>query len=237
MKKLALVILGVTLTAMATIGFMLIGLALQRNSVQPVDTPRTEKASFNYTVSDVRLLTDLNVVVMDNSKVPLCGGTLINHKNKVSVLTALHCVADDNDDIIPYGFIKFGPEIYKVKVVKFTRAQDLALLSVVDQTEPLPVAGIGKQIALGEEVWIIGFGAGQEDILSHGTVAMPDSTSQWTGTHVSVIDGSAFYGNSGGGIFNASNELIGVLIQIGPSGSPGLWMYAVHLSEIIRFLG
>jgi len=239
-KKFSAILLSVVVLLSLALIFVL-GMSLANTkpkTVSPSTAPATkEKVSVDYSIKSKELLEEYNVIVLNDEKRKVCGGTVIESSEEaIRVLTAFHCINTDDEKIIPFGFIKIEEEVYRVEIEHFRRSQDLALLKVTDSISPLPkAANIGNEIVYGENVWIVGYGAAEEDIISHGTVAKVNSTSRWSGTHVSIIDGTAYYGNSGGGIYNEEDEIIGVLIEFGPAG-PGLWMYAVHVDEVHKLI-
>jgi len=205
----------------------------------------TDPVVINYNItqpikqhSQVEVLKKYNVIVHRERKA-VCGGTIIfSDKNKTQVLTATHCIMDDLQVPMSYGLINVGDgELYRVKVVRFHRAQDLALLETTDKIKPQKTAPIARLAPVfGDEVWAIGYGAAVEDAVSKGIVSKTDSTGHM-GTHVMQLDITGWYGNSGGGIYNKDFELVGVMIEFGPQGGRmSGWMYATHLVEIIKFL-
>ena len=206
--------------------------------------PGLHKTTVGVIVTDALNMPDLLVetsIVVSNLEQECCGGTVIKStENETLILTASHCIFDDNHDPMKYGYVGFnGDDKYKVKVIDYSRTQDLALLRVTDKITPKLIAILAFEAPIvGEKIWCIGYGAGTEDIMSSGIVAQSDTFSKHTPrTHCMIVDISAYYGNSGGGIYNESNELVGVLIQNGPQHpASGLWSYAVHFDEIEKFL-
>lgn len=191
--------------------------------------------------SDVMILLEYDVALVKKQQ-PYCGGTVVKSDAETSttqILTAAHCILDDDDKPVKYTFIKYGERVHRVEVIRLKREADVALLQVTDPIEQLLSATIAISTPLpGDPLWIVGSGAGVEDILSHGTMSKPNVVSRWSDVKVDIIDGSIFYGNSGGGVFNQNMELIGVLIEVGPQGpmGTGLWGYSVTLTEIIDIM-
>lgn len=189
----------------------------------------------------VKNIIEYNVIVYKEERA-ICGGTVIaSNTARTIVLTAAHCVLDENTKKpMKYGYVGFnGDDKYRCEVVELLREQDLALLEVTDPIKSKRVAPIaGSSPVNGDMIWVIGFGAGIEDIISHGIVAKAEVYSKHTKyTHCVLIDASAYYGNSGGGVFNVNGALVGVFLQNGPQHpADGLWNYAVHYKEMIRFI-
>ena len=139
-----------------------------------------------------------------------------------------------------FGYVKFkDDDKYRVVVVGLQQQQDLALLKVTDVIKKKKVAPLARQApSTGTRIWVIGYGAETEDIVSSGVVSKDNIQSKLTPeTHCVLIDASIYDGSSGGGVFNVNGSLVGVLIQNGPNHpTMGLWAYAVHLDEITKFL-
>lgn len=191
------------------------------------------------TLSGLENLQDYNVLIHRGELGPNCGGTVIqSNRFETLVLTAAHCIMEDDETPMKYGFIDTGDEnLYRVEVIKFHRGNDLALLKVTDKIKPIKAARIARLTpAIGDDIWIIGFGAGVGDALSKGIVSKVHGSS-WRDIHVMQLDVTGWYGNSGGGAYNANQELVGVVIEFGPQGGAQAgWMFATHLEEIIKFL-
>lgn len=186
------------------------------------------------------ILTKYNVVVFNGERA-CCGGTVVKSTpEETLILTASHCIWNKDKTPMEYGYIQFdNDDKYRVEVEAYNRNQDLALLRVTDGIEEKDVAPIAEDSPMvGDKIWVVGYGAGVEDIMSQGIVSKSNTKSiHAPETHCILIDASVYYGNSGGGVYNDDNELIGVVIQIGPQHpTQGLWAYAVHPEEIKEFL-
>ena len=173
-----------------------------------------------------------------------CAGVVIHSSDKGTyILTAYHCIDDKKGKPEPYGFVEFdgvgNRERYRTEPVTYDRVQDLALLKITDKNPGKIYPRISpKDPVDGQEIWVIGYGARQRDILSKGIVSIADTYSIHTYSHCMLVDASIYYSNSGGGVFNARGELLGIVVQIGPSfPHHGLWGYAVHSQELRRFVG
>jgi S1-C subfamily serine protease len=184
-------------------------------------------------------LIDVNVLVTTEDQEPICGGTIIS-KGLVSVrvLTAKHCIVSDLGIPREFAYIKVSDlEFYKVKILKHDSSKDLAVLETVEPLfNYLPVATIGNNRELGDSIWLTGFGAGIEDSFSAGILSKLNVVG-WGGEMCDMVDSMGFYGNSGGGVFNSKNELLGVVLQFGPQQAPITgWLYVSSLPAIKNFL-
>lgn len=185
--------------------------------------------------SKVEILQEYNVVVYHEERAN-CSGTVIRSTSKETlVLTAAHCVVDNNK-IAEYGYIEDNKNKYKVRIYKINQKKDLALLKTVVPGPILKTAKFASKLpAVGEDVWVVGNPAGAIDSISKGVVSKIDVHK--FETDLMQIDVTAWYGSSGGGIFNTKFELIGVMTRFGPQrgGTTG-YMYVVSLSEVLNFL-
>jgi len=222
MKRLAIVLIAALCTACAC-NFQV---------VPDCDRGCTEE-------KDVTVLLDLNVAVANHGGTAICGGTLVKHRGVVKVLTAGHCVDDGLGQ--PKEMMDYfnGSKRIACNVVKFDRLNDLALLDPeVEQKDDCAVVSRAN-VQPGDDIWVVGNGAGIDDIMSRGIVAAVDRDNH-SGVNNNIIDCTAWYGNSGGGVYNEDLELVGVLIQFGPQfgghGPETGFMYVVSQSQIRSFL-
>jgi S1-C subfamily serine protease len=206
------------------------------------ETPQEEVIS----VDDIEVplskadLIEYNVTISNRER-PNCGGTVIKSDDtETLILTAAHCIWDELKDPMTYGYVDFNnDDKYRVEVVDYSRNQDLALLRVTDKIDLKLAAKLADSPPVaGDPIWVLGYGARIDDIMSDGIISKAKTTSRHTPrTNCVIIDASAYYGNSGGGVYNEDDELVGVLIQNGPQHpTEGIWNYAVHLDEIKKFL-
>ena len=189
--------------------------------------------------SPVDDLISYNVIIMGPDMRGRCGGTLLNIglPDEYYVLTASHCVLDNDSRMLRYGYIEHEQGVFRFKIESLDRRVDLALLRVTDEDfEPNLIAELSPTgLNVAQPIWVIGFGAGIKDVVTRGIVSKLNENN-WSGQPNTLLDVTAFYGNSGGGVFNNSHELIGVIIQIGPGGPRDGWVFAVRLEDIYKFL-
>lgn len=174
-----------------------------------------------------------------------CGGTLID---ATTVLTASHCV-DFYDRLKVYDYA--GNEYAVVAMVR-GRLRDLVLLTL--NRPATTFAPLGLNAGVGEKVWTVGAMPGLGPFaLSVGHVSLiavhtmsPIRPGDDTGTlrqQYLQVDIRTFYGNSGGGLFNDSGQLIGVAVRAlvmreneTYRGEYVLWSYVVGPAAIHAFL-
>lgn len=208
------------------------GLVISSRDVQPStkdSIPQVELAA---------QLIDYNVTIITDSKGPCCGGTITKYGGEYFIITASHCVVNQDGSRTDSGLFKDGQKIIRWELSDIDRFFDVALLRVTENYVPKTFATLASyNPAAGERVIVIGFGGGKEDILSTGIVSMYETESH-TGHPVGVYDGTAWYGNSGGGVFNEAGELVGVIVQIGPQAPPLIgWTYFTRIMDIRNSLG
>lgn len=174
-----------------------------------------------------------NLALTDEGQ-PICGSVLLTEN---LVLTAAHCVrSEDGSGFEEYVDIRCGSTDSPARVIKASMDQDLALLRLVspcdDNRNNISVLANANP-PLGAEVHAIGYPAGHQR-LSHGIVsAYETSLIQGFARHpVLVSDTKIYFGNSGGGLFNPANELVGIASQLDQAGF-GYW---IPVSSIHQFL-
>jgi len=161
----------------------------------------------------------------DQPEPGFCSGTLISDD---LFLTAGHCVDDAMDCantkiVFQYLYTDaqtLNPlsqsELYQCQSVVTRRnsgGYDYAILrldrAASQELEPAPISFEARPIALGDPLTLIGAPNGiPVKVDSEGTVTS-------TGTNNVTFKGSvdAFGGNSGSGVYNASGEVVGILVQ------------------------
>lgn len=186
-----------------------------------------------------------------------CAGTIVDSH---LVLTAFHCTRwGDNAYVVTY----LKPDtVVSTKVVWRRQGADLALLQTSDPLEG-KIAQLAPDVARGEDLVLVG-------APNSGTISVPfmvtkgivgqiltlnfganpykceDTSELQFGNEdhqVILTDAQSYFGNSGGGAFNISGQLLGVLVR-GESatilgneckpyeGEAILWSYVVGLDEL-----
>lgn len=112
------------------------------------------------------------------------------------------------------GFARTGTATFVAQVVADDKARDLALVRV---SGPIPnnyASPIGDIPMRGERVYVVGNPAGLENTVVEGVVSNVNRTFEfpWTEEKLAMIQfsGGIYGGNSGGALYNARGELVGV---------------------------
>ncbi len=168
-----------------------------------------------------------------------CSGTIIKNEagKPMAVLTAHHCIDGQDNGI--YISTAYDGIIRKMLVVKIKSELDLAL--IISQ-EPMGRNGpyvrfAKKDPKVGEEIWVIGCPSGEPRVVTNGIVSKKQKSSDRVRNYLRIT-APAYYGNSGGGIFNKRGQLTGVLtnmemgynyvIGFGPEGPQEIDAVAVY---------
>lgn len=124
------------------------------------------------------------------------------------VVTNSHVIED-----AARGYVKIvGQEIeYDIAgIVGIDTQRDLVLLKIRDAKSPLLVLGDSREVAVGDEVYVIGNPRGLEGTFSEGIVSGIRQTGSGT---LFQITAPIWPGSSGGPVLNAHGEVIGVVVS------------------------
>lgn len=197
---------------------------------------------------DPDLLMEYNVIVHDSFGNPICGGTVIKSTfNKTVVITAAHCVYGAIYNVLYGGdatmyIMPQDQQLYQVTVGRYEPIfTDVATLET--NTDPIPIQRAASIVLQEPEecefVWTIGLGGGEPDAFSFGIVSKIGIIDHY-GRTMNQFDCTAWYGNSGGGVFNADGDLISIVSQMGPQfhDEPETgWFYGAtveHIREVLN---
>jgi serine protease Do len=160
-----------------------------------------------------------------------CAGVIISLHD---ILTAAHCAPPDRKIWVKYRNLK----VLETFVIKRHPRTDLALLRII-----LPEKFYGfrpsdiryvrdSEPYIGEEVWTVGSPTGEEKVVTTSRLSKHNVPSHM-GFRANLFSGAAYYGNSGGPLFDSYGRIVGVLSQVGITMNPyGPWFFAVKVSDI-----
>jgi S1-C subfamily serine protease len=179
-----------------------------------------ETAAPDRVVQRILLSTVQVVVARDGHRFRSSSGVVIGTRRGADgidcvVITADHTLAhlaEDGTDTIDVLFDRDrGPGVAsraRVLARGDREESDLALLGV--RPDRCAVAQLGRSLALGTPVWIVGFPWGGSVRLSRGVISQVASGSG-AGSPI-VVDASVASGDSGGGVFEANGgRLVGLV--------------------------
>jgi len=161
------------------------------------------------------------------------------YDNKGHVVTANHVVRDLSTVYVTLADGRSST----ATVVGSSEASDVAVLKLDDtaiSVEP-PVTGDSSQVKIGESVIAIGNPFGLTETLTSGIVShmnrfvriTSDSGDRWIANLIQY-DAAVNPGNSGGPLFNAGGEVIGLVIaRVDPNRGEGIY-YAVSSNKFKR---
>lgn len=187
-------------------------------------------------VAKVEIMAQETVALVTDADQAYCAGVWVGADK---VITAYHCIEKD-DESDPLGakvnLRSKGGVTFEGQVAKTDANDDLALIEAVKHPAHLyaPVALIAF---VGEDLHIIGHPGRKEWTYMHGWISSMRTNSSPTGDgdyDVWQISAPIYYGNSGGGAFNDSGELVGICSTMSTK-MPNTG-YFVRLSTIRKFL-
>lgn len=144
------------------------------------------------------------------------------------VLTAAHIFRDGRGQITAQSL---DGRIFAASLVLASEECDVALLRV-DASEDVPALTISSSWPRqGETVWRAGFGPDETLRELAGTVKGYVKTDRYATYETLKIDGPARQGDSGGPVYNAAGEIVGVLW-----GTDGSDAYATYCGRVLKTL-
>jgi tetratricopeptide (TPR) repeat protein len=112
-------------------------------------------------------------------------------------------------------FVQVGPARIPAKVEKLDRFNDLAILTVDVEITAKPLNLTQKNPGPGDPVYAIGNPEGLEKTITQGVIS---SVREIDGRKLLQVSAPLSHGSSGGPLFNASGEVVGVAVGILESG-------------------
>lgn len=164
----------------------------------------------------------------------VCSGVYID---KNVILTAAHCFPSEEGMTVKQVYVKKLGKSALATVIKRDTKVDLALVYTRLPGTPIMLAPFDPR--KGSRCFAIGNPLGIESTVTEGIISKTDL--KYADSKVSYLLFSAIVlpGNSGGGLFNANGDLIGIVVMstsiMGALGASGLGI-AVPLGNIREFL-
>lgn len=159
-------------------------------------------------------VVDLVYPDVDGRWFSLCAGVLVEQDR---ILTALHCVDDATDGhYASYrAWLKtggdYGSSTQRWTRLRYNQKHDLALLAILPNPE-MVAARVGELPVSGAPVWLIGSPSGYAFTVSSGVVGRPI---RWFCDDLECVEYlqasvPGWFGNSGGPLFDAEGEVVGI---------------------------
>lgn len=149
------------------------------------------------------------------------------------IATCAHVVSQANT----LQVTTYDGQVYNAVIVGSDEQNDIAIIKV-EATGLIPaLLGESDMVTVGEEVIVIGNPLGElRGSVSHGIISASSREIQVEGRDMSLLqtDAAINHGNSGGGLFNANGQLIGIVnAKVDSSGVEGLG-FAIPLNSVIK---
>jgi len=207
---------------------LIVWLAVCGLACAPMTAPPSRSAELAVSGPDPMAMTVALVTDKDRA---YCAGTWVASDR---ILTASHCVIDDDVVATSVHVRDFDGVTFDAQVKKVERRADLALLVAPKAHAWAAVATVWHK---GEELTIVGHPGGAEWTFMRGWISRTmkhDSPEDEGQMQMLQVQAPIYYGNSGGGAFDASGALVGVC-SMRSTSIPDLGLF-VAPEEIHSFL-
>lgn len=148
----------------------------------------------------------VNVLALDAQKAPVSSGSGVIIGDGTLVLTCAHCLVPNTRTIARFS----GSNNGQIANILFQNQQsDIALLQFQQSLGPAVTIRSSSSILIGHEAFVVGFPNNIDKItaLSANIAGFEPNG----GFDLIRLDASVNHGNSGGPLFNAAGELIGIV--------------------------
>ncbi|NOY43348.1 MAG: trypsin-like serine protease [Planctomycetes bacterium] len=186
----------------------------------------------------------VKVAVKDSGGVSAGTGTIVDaRQGEALILTCGHLFRSSNGQgPITVTMFQAGPTGAEVRstavgrLVDFDLDRDLALVSFRPEVavQPIPIAPTGAALTPGAAVTSVGCNNGQNPTLLATKITAVD---RYQGPPNVEIAGAPVEGRSGGGLFNAQGQLIGVCFAADPQSNEGLYASLPSVQAKLDSLG
>jgi len=189
--------------------------------------------------SVVEIMTEYTVQSMWYQYVTGGAGSGVIISDDGYIITNNHVICDDSGTTIADNItvrLTNGEE-YKATAIGADADSDVAVLKIEAQGLTFAVAGNSDNLAVGEEVVVVGNPLGElGGTVTNGIVSATEREMEVNGVTMSLIQSNAAVnpGNSGGGMFNMKGELIGIVnAKSSGTGIEGLG-FAIPINEALQ---
>ncbi len=155
------------------------------------------------------------------------------------IITNNHVICDDSGTTVADNItvrLTNGEE-YKATAIGADADSDIAVLKIEAQNLTFAVAGNSDNLAVGEEVVVVGNPLGElGGTVTNGIVSATEREMDVNGVTMHLIQSNAAVnpGNSGGGMFNMKGELVGIVnAKSSGTGIEGLG-FAIPINEALQ---
>ncbi len=189
--------------------------------------------------SVVEIMTEYTVQSMWYQYVTGGAGSGVIISDDGYIITNNHVICDDSGSNVAENItvrLTNGEE-YKATAIGNDVDSDIAVLKIEAQNLTFAVAGNSDNLAVGEEVVVVGNPLGElGGTVTNGIVSATEREMDVNGVTMHLIQSNAAVnpGNSGGGMFNMKGELIGIVnAKSSGTGIEGLG-FAIPINEALQ---
>jgi hypothetical protein len=134
---------------------------------------------------------------------------------------------------------------HDARVLSFDKKHDLALVKADGSNADLPipqhlVAGLAREVHVGEDLQIVGHPIGQWWTYIKGTVSAIRIATEGTDNRILdavQVSAPVFFGNSGGGAFNSDGDLVGICSWLKRAPNMSFFVHRDHVEDLLKHNG
>lgn len=202
------------------------------NDDAPDSTPGTETRI----TTDDPMAASVRIRATINGQISLGSGTVVHSQpGRTLIVTCGHIFRDHNDDTkVEVDLFEGGKaQTYVATIVDTDLEADVGLISIPTHSavSSLPLAPPTLQLATGDPVACIGCSAGKDPTLEPMQIT---AVNKYDGPDNIECTKTPVQGRSGGGLFNADHQLIGVCIAAVMDAKLGVYAHAFAVHSLLN---
>ena len=195
-----------------------------------------DSATVARVTTDDPMAASVRIRASINGQISLGSGTVVHSQpGRTLIVTCGHIFRDHDDNTkVEVDLFEAGKaETYVATIIDTDLKADVGLISIPTHSavSSTPLASRTLQLKNGEPVACIGCSGGKDPTLENLKIT---AVNKYDGPDNIECDGTPVQGRSGGGLFNADHELIGVCIAAVMDANLGVYAHAFAVHSLLE---